>query len=158
MSLDSFMPLHALAFCLVSTVTSASLLISVWLGNGVSIQVSAELSSFSKNNGVLYFYKLVYQDSDYVGVVSRCTAQLMARAAIEVKALPHYITDGEVFSLCGSHASIVWIMHLLSCMKWLNCYHFIFGDSVTDLVTGDALRKDLQLQLLGWPPWYVLSS
>ena len=68
-------------------------------------EVSAELSSFSENNGVLYFYKLVYQDIDSVGVVSRCTAQSMARAVIEVKALPHYITDGEVFSLYRSHAS-----------------------------------------------------
>ena len=66
----------------------------------------------------------------------------MARAAIEVKELPHYITDGEVFSLYKSRASIVWIMHFLSCISWLNCYHVIFGDSVTDLVTGDALRKD----------------
>ena len=65
----------------------------------------------------------------------------MARAATEVKALPHYITKGEVFSLCGSHANIAWTMHLLSCMNWLNCYHVIFGDSITDLVTGDALCK-----------------
>ena len=109
--------------------------------NGISIQVSAELYSFNGND-VLYFYKLGYQDIDYVGVVSRCTAQSMARAAIEVKALPHYITDGEVFSLYRSRASIVWTMHLLSCISWLNCYHVISGDSVTDLVTGDALRKD----------------
>ena len=114
MSVDSFMPLHALAFCLPSTVTSASLLISVGLGNGISIQVSAELSSSSKNNGVLYFYKLEYQDSDYVGVVTRCTVQSMARALTEVKALPHHITNGEIFCLCGSCASIVWTMHLLS--------------------------------------------
>ena len=84
----------------------------------------------------------MYQDIDYVGVVSRCTAQSMARAAIEVKTLPHYIADSEVFSLYRSRASIVWAMHLLSCISWLNCYHVIFGDSVTDLVTGDALHKD----------------
>ena len=82
-----------------------------------------------------------------VGVVNRCTAQSMAGAATEVMALPHYITDGKVFSLCGSSASLVWTMHL-SCISWLNCYHVIFGDSVTDLVTGDALRKNLQLHLL----------
>ena len=35
------------------------------------------------------------------------------------------------------------IMH-----KLINSYHIIFGDSVTDLVTGDSLHKDLQLQLL----------
>ena len=62
----------------------------------------------------------------------------MARASIEVKELPHYITDGEVFHLNGSRASIVWTMHMLSCISRLNCYHVIFGDSVT----GDALRKD----------------
>ena len=67
-----------------------------------------------KNNGVPYFYELVYQDSDYVGVVSRCTAQSMARAATEVRALPHCITDGEVFSLHGSRASMCG-----SCI----CYH-----------------------------------
>ena len=84
----------------------------------------------------------MHQDIDYVGVVSRCTAQSMARAAIEVKALPHYIRDSEVFSLYRSSASILWTMHLFSCISWLNCYHVIFGDSVTDLVMGDALHKD----------------
>ena len=79
----------------------------------------------------------MYQDIDYVGVVSRCTAHSMARAAIEVKILPHYITDSEVFSLYRSCASIVWTMHLFSCISWLNCYHVTFGDSVTDLVIGD---------------------
>ena len=107
-----FMPLHVRAFCLASTVTLASLLISVRLGNGISIQVSAKLSSFSENNVVLYFYEIVYQDSDYVGVVSRCTAQSMARAETEVKVLPHYITDGEVFSLYES-CKFVWITHFL---------------------------------------------
>ena len=63
-----------------------------------------------QNNGVLYFHKLAYQHSDYVVVVSRCTAQSMARAVTEVKALPHCITDGEIFSSCGSRASIVWTM------------------------------------------------
>ena len=84
----------------------------------------------------------MYQDIDYVDVVSRCIAQSMARAAIEVKALPHYITDGEVSSLYGSRASTVWTMHLLSCISLLNFYNVIFGDSVIDLVTGDALCKD----------------
>ena len=57
MSVDSFIPSHVLALCLASTVTSASLLILVQLGNGASIQVSEDLPSFSENNGVLYFYK-----------------------------------------------------------------------------------------------------
>ena len=86
---------------------------------------------------MVYFYELVYQDSDNVGVVSRCTAQSMAGALIKVKALSHYVTDSKVFSLYMSRASIVWAIPLLSCISWFNCYHVIFGDSVPDLMTGD---------------------
>ena len=89
---------------------------------------------------------------DVVGVVSRCTTQTMARALTElkVKVLPHY-TIGihyirESCKYCMDHA--FGIMHLVSCISWLNCYRVIFGDLLTDLVTGNVLCKDLHLQLL----------
>ena len=83
----------------------------------------------------------MYHDIDYVGVVSRCTAQLMARAGIELKVSTHYMTDDKIFSLYGS-----WQVLCGPCICYhacqLNCYHVIFGDSVTDLMTGEALHKD----------------
>ena len=76
------------------------------------------------NSGVLYFYKLFYQDSDYVGVVSRCTAQSMARAVTEVKALIalHHRERGircmrESCKYCVDHTFVIMheLIELLSC-------------------------------------------
>ena len=38
----------------------------------------------------------VYRDGGYIQVVEDCAKESMAKAAEEVKALPHYAQDGEV--------------------------------------------------------------
>ena len=38
----------------------------------------------------------VYRDGGYIQVVEDCARESMAKAAEEVKALPHYAQDGEV--------------------------------------------------------------
>ena len=38
----------------------------------------------------------VYRDGGFIQVVEDCARESMAKAAEEVKALPHYAQDGEV--------------------------------------------------------------
>ena len=56
----------------------------------------------------------VYRDGGYIQVVEDCARESMAKAAEEVKALPHYAQDGEVWLFMYISCNCKYKFYLLS--------------------------------------------
>lgn len=89
------MLLHLLGFCLPSIVTSPHLRDLVELEEVTSSMVSS-MSEYIASLFYIFLLHIVYEKCGYVDLVAKQAETSMLTAVEEVKALPSYLSDGEV--------------------------------------------------------------